>query len=769
MRSLMFSLVFSFALSAAAQDLKAPVDEVSPNIGGIGVLLSATKPFVQRPFGMARLYPITPAETNDRYLAQQVHGFPAGPATLMVSTAARSTSPASYGSTYDHDDEVATPYYYSARLETPGAFVEYTATDQAAIYRFTLPVGKQTHLVFSLEANAAIDTLSPSAVQGSERVEGAVTQAVPSAGETRQYFYAEFSHPLTNVETWQGTAMGNDSTRSGDHIGSVGDVDGSVRTIEVRVGVSYISTAQARRNLQREIPDWNFDKIRNESREVWNQALSRISVEGGTERQRTIFYTALYRSLLRMTDITEDGHYFSGYDHRVHPSEGHDFYTDDGLWDTFRSLHPLQLILDPKRQVDMVWSYVRMFEQSGWMPSFPSVAGEQAVMIGHHADQLILDTYAKGYRDFNAGLAFQGMRKNSTEATMLPWERGPLTELDKVYFDKGFLPALRFGETETSTSVNRSEKRQAVSVTLESSYDDWCVSEFAAALGKDADARYFGNLASNYRNLYDPRIGLMAPKDASGAWVEHFDPRRGGGQGGRDYTTEVNTWLATWGAQHDVAGLINLMGGRDAFNAKLDRVFTEPYGTSKFAFLGQFPDATGLVGMYAQGNEPSFHVPYLYIFSGQPWKTQRLVRLMMDLWYNDGPMGIPGDDDGGETSSWYVFSAMGFYPVTPGVPVYEIGSPIFSKTQITLANGKRFSIVANHVSAKNKYIQSATLNGAPLDRSWFAHSDLSQGGTLTLEMGDSPNTNWASAPGAAPSSMSREQVLLGSSSVSSGK
>jgi predicted alpha-1,2-mannosidase len=353
------------------------------------------------------------------------------------------------------------------------------------------------------------------------------------------------------------------------------------------------------------------------------------------------------------------------------------------------------------------------------------------------------------------------MRKNATEATMLPWKRGSLTALDKVYFDKGFFPALRFGETETEASVHRSERRQAVSVTLESSYDDWCVSQFAAALGKDADAKNFKDLAGNYRNLFDSRIGLMAPKDASGEWVQHFNPRLGGGQGGRDYTTEVNTWLATWGAQHDVAGLINLMGGRDAFNSKLDRVFTEPYGTSKFAFLGQFPDATGLVGMYAQGNEPSFHVPYLYVFSGQPWKTQRLVRLMMDLWYTDGPMGIPGDDDGGETSSWYVFSAMGFYPVTPGVPAYEIGSPIFSTTQIALPNGKVFKIVANHVSAKNKYIQAATLNGAPLDRAWFTHTELVQGGTLTLEMGDSPNTKWASGVGAAPPSMSKEQVLVG--------
>jgi predicted alpha-1,2-mannosidase len=717
---------------------------------------------------MARLYPLTPPEVNDRYLAQEVHGFPAGPAMLMVSNADRSTSPASYGSTYDHDNEVATPYYYSARLETSGAFVEYTATDQAAIYRFALKAGKQTHLVLSLEANGALAILSPSAIEGSARVDGAVTRAVPSQGETRQYFYIETSDPLTRAETWRGGDMGEARAQSGDHIGFVGDVNGSVRTIQVRVGVSYISSAQARRNLQREIPDWNFDKIRNESREVWNKALCQISVEGGTERQRTIFYSALYRSLLRMTDITEDGKYFSGYDHRVHQSDGHDFYTDDGLWDTFRSLHPLQLILDPKRQVDMVWSYIRMFEQSGWMPSFPSVAGEQAVMIGHHADQLILDTYEKGYRDFNAELAFQGMRKNATEATMLPWKRDSLTALDKVYFDKGFFPALRFGERETETSVNRSERRQAVSVTLESSYDDWCVSQFAAALGKDADAKYFRGLASNYRNLFDPRIGLMAPKDASGAWVEHFDPRLGGGQGGRDYTTEVNTWLATWGAQHDIAGLINLMGGRDGFNSKLDRVFTEPYGTSKFAFLGQFPDATGLVGMYAQGNEPSFHIPYLYVFSGQPWKTQRLVRLMMDLWYTDGAMGIPGDDDGGETSSWYVFSATGFYPVTPGVPVYEIGSPIFSKTQIALPNGKVFRIIANHVSAKNKYIQSATLNGAPLDRAWFTQAELIKGGTLTLEMGDSPNTNWASGPGAAPPSMSKEQVLVGSSPVTLG-
>ena len=251
------------------------------------------------------------------------------------------------------------------------------------------------------------------------------------------------------------------------------------------------------------------------------------------------------------------------------------------------------------------------------------------------------------------------------------------------------------------------ERRQAVSVTLENSYDDWCVAQLAKALGKQADAAYFTKLAHNYKNVFNPQIGFMAPRSADGQWVANFDPKLGGGQGGRDYFTEVDSWLYTFSVQHDLAGLIQLMGGRDAFNAKLDRLFVEQYGTSKYHFLDQFPDATGLVGLYAQGNEPSFHIPYLYDFSGQPWKTQQRVRQLMDIWYGDGPLGIPGDDDGGETSSWYVLSAMGFYPVCPGSPVYEIGSPIFAKAIIRMGNGKDFAIIANHVSAQNKYIQSA--------------------------------------------------------------
>jgi predicted alpha-1,2-mannosidase len=460
-----------------------------------------------------------------------------------------------------------------------------------------------------------------------------------------------------------------------------------------------------------------------------------------------------------MTDITEDGKYFSGYDHQVHDAGGHDFYVDDGIWDTYRSLHPLQMLLNAKQQEDMIRSYVRMYQQSGWMPSFPSAAGEQPVMIGHHAASLILDAYTKGYRDFDVAEAYAAVRKNATEATMLPWRRGPLTKLDRTYFDKGFFPALSYGETETEPQVTP-ERRQSVSVTLENSYDDWCVAQLAKALGKKSDEEYFTKLAHNYQNMFNPAIGFMAPKIADGQWVAHFDPKLGGGNGGRDYFTEVNSWLYTFNVQHDVAGLIYLMGGRNAFNAKLDQLFVEQYGESKFDFLGQFPDATGLIGQYAQGNEPSFHIPYLYDFSGEPWKTQQHVRQLMDVWYGDGPLGIPGDDDGGATSSWYVLSAMGFYPVCPGSPVYEIGSPIFSKTTIRLGNGKQFTIVANHVSARNKYIQSAQLNGQPLNRAWFRHADIANGGTLILEMSDHPNREWGSAAQDAPPSMSAEDPTV---------
>ena len=756
--AMVMTVLLASSAAVAAGKVSEPVDYVSPNIGTIGQLLTATVPYVQTPHGMARLAPITTPGIMDRYLANKIYAFPAGPAWLMAATGKTSTHPENYASSFDHDFETATPYYYEADLQSSGIKAEFTATQTAAYYRFTLPADGHAHLVLSLEKGSELKVVGDAAVEGSQKADGTVSQVVPTKGETREYFYVEFSKPFGHFETWRGDELSEERTEAGDHIGFVTDgVSSADEQVEVRVGLSYISAEQAKRNLRREIPAWGFERVKQQTREIWNRALGAVQIEGGTERQRTIFYTALYRSLGRMTDITEDGRYFSGYDHEVHESGGHDFYVDDGLWDTYRSLHPLQMLLEAPRQQDMIRSYLRMYEQSGWMPSFPSVAGEQAVMIGHHAAALIQDAYSKGYRDFDVNEAYAAIRKNETEATMLPWKRGPLTSLDRVYFDKGFFPALAWGETESVPEVTP-ERRQAVSVTLETSYDDWCLAELARSLGKRDDAAYFAKLAHNYKKVFDPEIGFMAPRSADGKWVEHFDPKRGGGQGGRDYFTEVNSWLYTFHVQHDVAGLIEMMGGRERFNSKLDQLFVEQYGTSKYQYLAQFPDSTGLVGLYAQGNEPSYHIPYLYDFSGQPWKTQQRVRMLMDLWYGDGPLGIPGDDDGGETSSWYVLSAMGFYPVCPGSPVYEIGSPIFAKSVVRLANGREFTIIANHVSGRNKYIQSAQLNGAALNKAWFEHAAIANGGLLVLEMGDRPNIKWGSAPADAPPSMSQERM-----------
>ncbi len=726
------------------------MDYVNPNIGTIGHLLTATVPYVQYPHGMARLAPETTPGIQDRYLADRIFGFPAGPATLMASTGEISVDPARYASHYDHDFETATPYWYKVRLDDSDIEAEFTATPLAAFYRFTFPAAPHAHVSLSLR-NGTLEVAGPSAVSGS----GSAGRG-GGGGGVHDFFYAEFSRPVAGYRTWSGSNLSQEARQPGPNAGFATDFAARAgETVEIRVGISHISVEQARKNLEREIPHWTFDATKAAARAVWSRALGAIQVKGGAERQRTIFYTALYRTLGRMTDITEDGQYYSGYDHQVHSADGHDFYVDDGLWDTYRSAHPLSLLIESARQLDMVRSYIRMYQQSGWMPSFPSLSGDRAVMIGHHSTALIADVYTKGYRDFDVETAYAGMKKNATEATMLPWRRGPLTELDRVYLEKGFFPALARGETESVREVHPSEHRQAVSVTLENCYDDWCLAQVAQGLGKADDYAYFMKRAHNYANVFNQQTGFMAPRSADGQWVEGFDPKLGGGQGGRAWYAECNAWVYTWHVQHDPAGLMALMGGRENFAARLDRLFVEQPGTSKFAFLGQFPDMTGLIGMYPQGNEPAFHIPYLFDYCGQPWKTQQRVRQIMDVWFGDGPLGICGDEDGGAMSSWYVLSAMGFYPVSPGQPAYEIGSPLFEETRITLDKGKVFTITARNVSAQNKYIQSATLNGKAWDKPWFAHADLASGGTLVLVMGPRPNPAWGSAPEAAPPSMSR--------------
>ena len=743
--------------------MKEPVDYVNPNMGGIGQLLSSTSPFVKLPYGVMTVSPITTPGVNDRYLADKIYGFPAGAVTLMPMTGSAETEPAKYASWYHHVLATSTPYYYAGILDDSNIEVEYTVSEHAAYYRLTFPAGTSAHVLFSLPESGQIDLASTTSLSGQG---GGGRGGVGRGG----YFYAEFSKPVASSRALTGLQLprGGRPQAGGNGRGIMADFSpGPGKQIGIRVGTSNFSIDQAGRNLQSEIPSWDFDRVRAQARKTWNEALGRIAVKGGSEEQRTVFYTCLYRVLTSISNTAENDQYMGPSDHQLHPAGGHGFNSGNGgaaMWGNYRSLEPLHLLVHPAQQIDLMRSYAILYEQTGRMMGFGRG------LSGHHVIAVALDVYKKDYRDFDVAKLYEGFKKLQMEETFLPWRDVQQTSLDRVYLEKGFFPALKKGEQETVKEVHPFEHRQAVAVTLDTAYDDWCMSEWAKLLGKQDDYEYFLKRARNYENVFDKRIGFMAPKSEDGEWVlepTEYSPVWSGGQGGREYYSEMNGWIFTFSVQHDLAGLINLVGGRDKFAAKLDTLFQDQFegyygappplrgGGSKYFFLAQFPDQTGLIGQYAIGDEPGLHIPYLYNYAGQPWKTQRRVRDIMKIWYNSGPQGFPGDEDNGETPSWYVLSAMGFFPVCPGRPVYDIGSPIFEETTLTLGDGKVFTITARNVSAANKYIQSATLSGKPWNKPWFEHKDMVNG-TLVLDMGPRPNTAWGSAPDASGPSLSQE-------------
>jgi len=696
----------------------AQVELVDPTIGNVGILLVPTRPTVFLPNSMVRMYPIRADALDDR-----IESFPL---TLnshrmdeLFSIMPGAASPAAW------DQEQTTPYYYSTRFDDSLIRTEFTPTERSGYFRFTFPDGN----AFVVLANRMAGNLTISgekSISGEERFDN-----------MKAYVYGEFSAPVAaNTEA---AGEGNRITVSAHNIHS----------LEFRYGVSFISVEQAKSNLRHEIPAWGFDAIRTAAKARWNRTLGRIAVEGGTEAQRKVFYTALYRSSERMINITEDGRYYSGFDHQVH-TDPRPFYVDNWLWDTYRALEPLQTLLNPDVEADKIQSYVRMYQQAGIMPTFANVAGPSACMNGNHAAPWFADAWFKGVRNFDIQTAFAGVRRRALEDTLLPWRLGPKTPLDDFYAAHGYMPALRPGETETEPGVDPFEKRQPVPVTLENSFDDWSIAQLARVLRKPDDEALFLKRAQNYKNLFRADKALMWPKDADGNWIEPLDPKFDGGMGGRDYYDENNGYTYTWDVMHDVNGLVALMGGPAKAEANLDRLFREPLGRSKYAFQAKFPDSTSMVGQFSMGNEPSLAIPYIYDRLGAPWKTEKRVRMLLDSFFTDTLQGIPGDEDGGGMSAFVVFSMMGFYPATAGLPIYDIGSPIFEKTTLHLKNGRDLVIVAAHTSRDNKYVQSVRLNGKPLHQLWFRHADIAQGGTLELIMGDTPNRSLGTTPATLP-------------------
>ena len=722
-----FVQILAAMLALGLNTARAQLDYVDPSIGGEGFLLEPTRPTVSLPNSMVRVYPVRKDQLDD-----QISSFPLTIIShrlgelFWLMPCAGPVDEDAWHRAAAYDQEITTPYYYSTRLDGSLIQIEFTPTERCGYFRFTFPSGTPTVLLANRIEGELSDNGS-NAVSGEERFQG-----------MKAFFFGEFSAPV-EIQSTDGNRRLTASSKSGEKV------------LEFRYGISFISVEQARKNLSEEIPAWDFEQVKHNARDRWNKVLGQVQVEGGTPEQKRVFYTAFYRCCERMVNITEDGKYYSSFDHQVH-QDTRPFYVDNWLWDTYRALEPLQTLLNPEMEADKVQSYVRMYEQSGWMPEFAVLWGNHECMTGNPVAAWMSDVWAKGVTNFDLTSAYAGMRKNSVEGTWLPWRRGPKCSLDDFFAEHGYMPALKPGETETVARVQPRERRQAVSVTLAQSYDDWCTAQLARALGNEADCQFFLKRAGDYKNVFRQDKGHVWPKDADGKWIEPFDPGFSGGQGGRDYTTENNGYTYDWDVQHDLQGLFEMMGGRADAEAKLDQLFRQPLGMSKYEFWAKFPDASGLAGQFSMGNEPSLHIPYLYNYLGAPWKTQKRIRMLLDTFFPDTLLGMPGDEDGGGMSAFVVFSMMGFYPVTPGVPIYDIGSPVFDRVTIALPNGQTLQIICEDNSRDNKYIQSIKLNGKPLQQVWFKHSDIVNGGTLELKMGNTPNLELGADPATFPPS-----------------
>ena len=690
---------------------------VDTNIGTIGHLLQATAPTVQSPHGAALVEPVFRAGMKDRYLSDKIFGFTAGHAVLMPGIA-----PLGYmegASLFDHDLETAKPDFYEVLLEDSGILEAHTACGHRGVFRFRYPEGPAFLTVFVKDCSVLRYEDGFLLAEGSQEFVGPMATCLKVEAESVEFFDTELPDR-------------HDPNKKVPARAARLKVTGG--TVCVPFAISSMGAHSARKTFL----DLTFEEVQSQCKARWNAVLGKVRVEGGTEAQLRVFYTAIYRATSRMHDYSVDGLY-RGFDGQIHEDGGFGYHCDDGIWDTYRGMHPLQLILEPKAHRDTIESYLRMYKESGWLPRFPRLDGNVPCMIGHHTVSVLAESALKGV-DFDLELAYEAAYKNATQRTMLPWRDGEADELTKCYHEHGFFPGLEEDEEETCDRVHDFENRQSVAVTIEQAYDDYCVGILAKALGKEEEATYFFGRSLKYRQLYDEKIGFFHPKKIDGSFTKVYDPKFCGGQGGRKYYAENNAYIYNFCAQHDLDGMVALHGGKEAMAAKLDNLYVEQYdGVLKSTFLMQYPDATGLMGQFCMGNEPSFHIPYLYNCCGQAWKTQRKIHELVRLWFTDTPLGICGDEDGGAMSAFLAFSAMGFYPIDPASGNYDLGSPIFDRVEIDLPGGKTFTVEADGASRKAKYIQSATLNGKPLTAPRFSHKEMMEGGTLKLEMSTRPN------------------------------
>lgn len=637
---------------------------------------------------------------------------------------------------FDHANETARPDYYRVKLDN-GIVSEITPTERGAHLRFSFPARQASYLVLDGYTKMSMVKIIPE----EKKIIGYVNNGHYKTANFRNYFVAVFDKPFVAWGTWENrrnTVQADARTGEGEGVGAYIQFKPGEK-VQVKVTSSYISVEQAELNWQRELSAFaRLEDTRKAASNIWNKHLSRVLVEDTSETNKATFYSCFFRASLfsrQFFEYDKNGQpcYFSPYDGKVY--QGY-MYTDTGLWDTFRAQFPLNTLLYPTMHGRYMQALLAAKDQCGWLPAW-SFPGEGGSMIGNHAISLLADAWVKGIRTFDPEKALAAYLHEATNKG--PW--GPANGRHgwKEYYQLGYVPYPEYGE--------------ATAKTLEYAYDDWCGYKLATEVKAPFYAGIFAKQMYNYKNVFDPSTGFMRGRDSKGNWLASFDATEWGGP-----YTEGCAWHWLWSVFHDVEGLIHLLGGEAAFVAKLDSVFTMP-NTFKVGTYGRpihemTEMAMANMGQYAHGNQPIQHMIYLYNYAGQPWKAQYHARQVMTRLYNATEDGYPGDEDQGQTSSWYVLSALGFYSVCPGTDQYVMGSPLFNKVTITLENGKQFIIRANGNGKDNPYIQQASLNGQAYTKNYLTHADITNGGELTLQMGSTPNTQKGAAAADKPFSLS---------------
>lgn len=632
-----------------------------------------------------------------------------------------------YASRFSHQKENATPGYYAVHLDTYDVQAELTASPRVAMHRYTFPKSDEAGFILDLDYSLqgqynralSLEVVNDSTLRGYKNTNS-------WAWRHDVWFQAVFSKPFTCEIITDTIQQANGRRPKPVKKALLHFATADKEQVLVKVALSSVDAEGAEKNLA-EIPDWDFDRVKEAARADWNRYLGKIDIDTQNEEQRTVFYTALYHTGISPSLFTDiDGRY-RGLDREVHATTADKpMYTIFSLWDTFRALHPLLTIVDPAQNSRYIQALLTQYQEGGILPMWELAGNYTGTMIGYHAVPVIVDAYMKGDRSFDAELALKACLRSAEYDTIAPiattnyLKHAALMPISKYYKNTiGYVPC--------------DKENEAVAKGLEYAYNDWCISQLAGAMGRADVAQRYADLGKNYRNYFDPSVRFMRGKDLQGNWRTPFSPRSSNHR--EDDYCEGTAWQWTWFVPHDVEGLVELMGGREAFIGKLDSLFT-----ADSALEGDLvsADISGLIGQYAHGNEPSHHILHLYNKVGEPWKTQELVDDVLHNQYFNDPNGLSGNEDCGQMSAWYILNAMGFYQICPGLPEYSIGRPLFDTVTIQLPNGKQFRIETVNNSAGNKYIASATLNGQPLPQPFFTHTQLMEGGTLQLVMTDQP-------------------------------